>query len=140
MSIPVSVDRLAEVLGDYGAGYLLTASVEGRVKVVTVEPAVAEGGLEVSAPGRGSLANIAGNAQVTLAFPPAAHHGFTLLVDGTAKVAGDDVHIAPSGAVLHRPGAHSDGPPPPASVVPAGTPAGDPVVSPTGCGDDCHPV
>ncbi len=138
MSIPVSVDRLAEVLGDYGAGYLLSVSGDGRVKVVTVEPEVAGEVLVVSGPGRGSLANVAGNPQVTLAFAPAEHHGFTLLVDGTATVHGDDVQVAPSGAVLHRPAAHSDGPPPPASVVPAG--ATGPVASPTGCGDDCHPV
>ncbi len=136
MSIPVSVDRLAAVLGDYGAGYLLTASSEGRVKVVTVEPVVAGGRLVVPGPGRGSLANVVGNPQVTLTFPPAERHGFTLLVDGTAEVSGDDVHLAPSGAVLHRPAAHSDGPPPPASVVPGDAP----VSSPTACGDDCHPV
>lgn len=136
MSIPVSVDRLAEVLGDYQAGHLLTVSGDGRVKVVTVEPVVEGGRLVVAGPGRGSLANVAGNPQVTLAFAPREHHGFTLLVDGTAEAAGDDVRIAPSGAVLHRPAAHSDGPPPPATVVPAD----GPVASPTGCGDDCHPV
>ncbi len=140
MSIPVTVDRLAEVLEGFGPGYLMTASGDGRVKVVTVEPAVVGAQLVVGGPGRGSLANVAGNPQVTLAFPPTAHHGFTLLVDGTAEVAGDDVRVVPSGAVLHRPAAHSDGPPPPASVVPAGTPAGSPVASPTACGDDCHPV
>ena len=140
MSIPVSVDRLAEVLGDYGAGYLLTVSSGGRVKVVTVEPVVAGGQLVVAGPGRGSLANVADNSQVTLAFAPGEHHGFTLLVDGSAEVVGDDVRIVPSGAVLHRPAAHRDGPPPPTSVVPAGAPADGPVSSPTACGDDCHPV
>ena len=61
--------------------------------------------------------------------PPPLPKGFTLLVDGTAEVAGEDVRITPSGAVLHRPGMHADGPPPPAS-------AGDQ----TGCGNDCAPV
>ena len=132
MSIPVSLDRLAETLTDFGAGYLLTASAEGRVKVVTVEPTVAEGGLLVVGPGRGTLGNLAGNPLVTLAFPPAQAKGFTLLVDGTAEGVGEDVRIVPTGAVLHRPVAHSDGPPAP------GAAAG--VESPTACGDDCHPV
>lgn len=132
MSIPVSLDRLAEALTEFGPGYLMTVSGDGRVKVVTVEPTVLDGVLLVVGPGRGSVANIAANPQVTLAFPPAEAHGFTLLVDGTASVAGDDVHVAPSGAVLHRPSAHSDGPPPPGATAP--------VESPTACGDDCHPL
>jgi Pyridoxamine 5'-phosphate oxidase len=132
MSIPVSLDRLAEALGDFGAGYLLSVSGDGRVKVVTVEPTVADGAVLVAGPGGGTLANLAGNPQVTLAFPPPLPMGFTLLVDGTAEVAGDDVRITPSGAVLHRPAAHSDGPPAPGMSAEA--------ESPTACGDDCHPV
>ena len=56
---------------------------------------------------------------------PAAssHRGFTLLVDGTGAVDGDDVRVTPTGAVLHRPAGHADGPP-----------------APDGCGHDCAPV
>jgi hypothetical protein len=127
MSIPVDVAELDRALADFGAGYLLTVSVEGAAKVVTVEPTVADGLILVDRPGRGSLGNLAGNARVTLVFPPAQRHGFTLLVDGTAAVDGDDVRVTPTSAVLHRPAAHGDGPPAP----------GD---SATGCGNDCHPV
>ena len=50
------------------------------------------------------MANLAGNAAVTLVFPPREPRGFTLLVDGTAEVTGDDVRVTPATAVLHRPG------------------------------------
>ena len=54
MSIPVDVVDLAKALTDFGAGYLLTVSAEGRVKAVTVEPQVVDGALVVSGPGLGS--------------------------------------------------------------------------------------
>jgi hypothetical protein len=123
MSIAVDVADLARALEDFGAGYLLTVSAASTVKVVTVEPTVTEGVLLVAGPGKGTLANLAGNSAVTLVFPPPEPRGFTLLVDGTAEVAGDDVRLTPTGAVLHRPASHADGPP-----------------APDGCGNDCAPV
>jgi hypothetical protein len=60
---------------------------------------------------------------VTLLVPPRERRGFTLLVDGTAEVTGDVARVRPATAVLHRPAAHADGPPPP-----------------EGCGHDCRPV
>jgi hypothetical protein len=123
MSVPVAVGDLGKALTDYGAGYLLSTS-GGRVKVVTVEPEVRDGGvLVVRGPGRGTSANVTANPQVTLVFPPLAQRGFTLLVDGTAELDGDDVVVTTSGAVLHRPAAHADGP-----------------TDPDGCGHDCAPV
>jgi hypothetical protein len=123
MSIPVDVADLAKALEDFGAGYLLTTSAEGTVKVVTVEPAVVGDVVVVEAPGGGTVRNLAGRAAVTLVFPPREPKGFTLLVDGTGAVEGDDVRVTPTGAVLHRPASHADGPPPP-----------------DGCGHDCAPV
>ena len=125
MSIPVDVADLANALADFGSGYLLTVSEQGRVKAVTVEPRVEGDVVVVPGPGKGSTANIAVNPEVTLLFPPREHHGFTLLVDGTATVEGgpDGVaRIRPATAVLHRPGSHADGPA-------AGA-----------CGQDCRPV
>ena len=129
MSIPVDVSDLARALEAYGAGYLTTVSGEGTVKAVTVEPSVVDGALLVTGPGGGTLRNLAGNAHVTLVFPPAEARGFTLLVDGTGTVDGEDVHVAPTGAVLHRPKAHADGPPPPFEAGPA-----------SACGNECAPV
>ena len=132
MSIPVDIADLACALADHDAGYLLSVSPVGTVKVVTVDPEVADGQIRVAGPGRGTLANLVANPAVTLVFWPRERHGFTLLIDGTATADGDDIAITPSGAVLHRPAAHADGPPAPPALV-----AGD---SATGCGDDCHPV
>jgi hypothetical protein len=123
MSIPVEIGDLGKALADFGAGYLLTTSGDGRVKAVTVEPVLTDGDLVATGPGRGTSANIAANPAVTLLFPPLAPRGYTLLVDGTAEMTGDDARIAPATAVLHRPAAHADGPP-----------------APDGCGNDCKPV
>jgi hypothetical protein len=123
MSIPVDVQDLAAALAGFGAGYLLTTGGDGRVKAVTVEPEVVDGVLVVTGPGRGSRRNIAENPVVTVLFPPTEPRGFTLLVDGTAELDGEDARVTAAGAVLHRPSSHSDGPPPP-----------------DGCGHDCRPV
>ncbi len=129
MSIPIEIDDLAEALQGFGSGYLLTTT-GGSVKVVTVDPTVQDGVVVVSGPGRGTIANLGDNATVTLVFPPLEPRGFTLLVDGTGEAAGEDVRVTPTGAVLHRPGSHADGPPPPPS-------AGEQTDS---CANDCAPV
>ena len=123
MSIPVEVERLGEVLADHGPGYLLTASADGRVKAVTVEPALVEGVLRCQ-PSRGSAANLAATPSATLLFPPTVPRGHTLLIDGTATADDDAIAFTPASAVLHRPAAHADG---------AATSEGD-------CGNDCAPV
>ncbi|WP_148614298.1 pyridoxamine 5'-phosphate oxidase [Nocardioides rubriscoriae] len=103
MSIPVAVDRLGETLADFDAGFLLTTSgTDGRVKAVSVAPILDGAVLRAAAPGRGSLANVAANPVVTLLYPPRTAPDFSLLVDGTAVVEGDDVVITPTGAVLHK--------------------------------------
>jgi hypothetical protein len=129
MSIPVELADLDRALQDFGSGYLLTTT-GSDVKVVTVDPTVADGVLLVERPGKGTIANLAENAAMTLVFPPREPKGFTLLVDGTGEVAGDDVRVTATGAVLHRPARHADGPPPPPS-------AGEQTDS---CGNDCTPV
>ena len=123
MSIPVDPADLVTALADFDSGYLLTTA-SPQVKVVTVDPTVAEdGALRVAGPGRGTLRNLAENPAVTVVFPPREKHGYTLLVDGEGRVDGEDVVVAPAAAVLHRPAAHADGPLPP-----------------DGCGHDCSPV
>lgn len=126
MSIPVDPADLHRALADFESGYLLTTTTGDapRVKVVTVDPVAGEGGtLRIAGPGRGTLRNLDANDAVTVVLPPRERHGYTLLVDGTARVDGDDVVVTATGAVLHRPAAHADGP-----------------VPPDGCGHDCAPV
>ena len=122
MSIPVEIDKLAEALADRGAGYLLTASADGRVKAVTVEPTLTDGVLRCPL-SRGSARNLEAQPVATLLFPPAEPRGHTLLVDGTAAAGDDGITFTPESAVLHRPADHADGPP-----------------APGGCGNDCAPV
>lgn len=102
MSVVVDVADLARVLGDFDTGYLLTVSTTSEVKAVSVAPALVDGALVVSGPGRGSVANAGANPAVTLLFPPRVAGDLTLLVDGTASLDGDDVHVRPTGAVLHK--------------------------------------
>jgi len=102
MSIPVEIDHLSQTLADFAAGYLVTSD-QGRVKVVSAEPVLADGAFRVAAPGRGSLANVGVNPEVTLVWPPLEAPGFSLIVDGTAAVDGHDVVITPTGGVLHKP-------------------------------------
>lgn len=121
MSIPVDLDRLADALADFGAGYLL--STDGtRVKVVTVEPVLDDGAL-VTAPSEGTSRNVTRNPLVTVLFPPPVPRGHSLIVDGTAVDDGAGFRITPGSAVLHRPAAHGDGPP-----------------APGGCANDCEPL
>lgn len=134
MSIPVDVARLAEALADFGSGYLLTTT-GGRIKVVTVDPEVVDGAVRITGPGRGSLANIAGNDAVTLVFPPRIPRGYTLLVDGVAQAEGEDLVVTPSAGVLHRPAAHADAGPETGADTGA-----DRAADPDGCGHDCRPV
>ncbi len=127
MSIPVQPADLHAALRDFASGYLLTTAASSdspQVKVVTVDPvAGTDGTLRIGGPGRGTLRNLELNGVVTVVFPPAERHGFTLLVDGNASVDGEDVVVTATAAVLHRPAAHADGPLPP-----------------DGCGHDCSPV
>lgn len=102
MSVPVDVADLPARLAEFDRGYLLT-SRDGLVKAVSVRAVAEDGGLRIAAPGRGSVANVGANPNVTLVFPPPADPGMSLLVDGTAVVDGEDVLVAPTGAVLHKP-------------------------------------
>ena len=119
MSIAVDLDRLEQALADFGAGYLLTTSPDGRVKAVTVEPACVDGILLVG-PSEGSASNLSTNPTATVLFPPREAQGYSLIVDGTAAATDAGIAVTPQSAVLHRPASHSDGPPPP-----------------TGCQNDC---
>ena len=125
MSIPVEIEKLAEALADRGAGYLLTASADGGVKAVSIDPSLA-GGVLRCPPSRGSARNLADRPAATLLFPPTEPGGHTLLVDGTATADDEGITFTPGTAVLHRradPASGADGP-----------------AAPGGCGHDCAPV
>lgn len=106
MSIPVAVEDLGTTLERFGAAFLMTtgpATSPARIKVVSARPVLDDGLLVVDGPGRGSLVNAAANETVTLLWPPLRPDDFSLIVDGTAQVSGESLHVRPTGAVLHRP-------------------------------------
>lgn len=125
MSIPVELDVLEAKTREYGWAYLLTVGDDGRTKIVAGTPDWHDGVMCFLA-GGGSARNAAARSAVVVAFAPFDPDGYTLIVDGDATV--DDtgeaprVHVAPSGAVLHRP-------------APAGF-----TNTTTGCSHDCAPV
>jgi len=112
MSYPVQPADLGRAFEDYVDGYLLTVTADSATRATGVRPTFRDGKVVVGA-GRTSSANAAERPKVTLLCPPTVAKGFTLLVDGTAMVAGDEIVIDVTSAVLHRPPFHADGPPPP---------------------------
>jgi hypothetical protein len=102
MSVLVDLADLPQTLADFDRGYLLT-SKDGLVKAVSVRAVPVDGGLRIAIPGRGSVANVDANPNLTLVFPPLTNPGMSLLVDGVGAIDGEDVLVTPTGAVLHRP-------------------------------------
>lgn len=83
MSIPVDLDRLAAVLGDFPTAYLLTVGAAGKVKAVSADPVVHEGIL-VLQPSAGSAQSDRQSGRDP-AVPPPLPHGYALLVDGNRR-------------------------------------------------------
>jgi len=98
----VALEELARRVDEFGPHpFLVTTSSEGRAHVVSVA-AQFDGAQFSLQPGRTSRTNLAGNESVTLLWPGAGGP-YGLIVDGAARLDGDDaVTIAPTRAVLHR--------------------------------------
>lgn len=110
MSIPVPVDRLEQTLRRFGSATLVASRPADWPRVVTVDPVVDGETLVVPTPFDSARKVAAEHPLVTLVWAPLEHHGYSLIVDGTATVAGTDIRVAVEHAILHRPSAHADGP------------------------------
>jgi hypothetical protein len=101
----VPVEALRERIAEFGDGaFLITASGEGRVHVVSAAPRVVNGNLMVAA-GRTTRANVAANPSVTCLWPRSPDGAYSLIVDGLASEDSNDdgvLAVTPSRAVLHR--------------------------------------
>lgn len=107
MSIPVPLDELADTLGRFAAGYLLTVGPDSRAHPVAVRPVPRDGALQLPGGlGRRTRENLLARPDVTLLWPPVGEDGYTLIVDGRAEV-GEGVLVHPASAVLHRPADHA---------------------------------
>lgn len=105
MSVVVPIDELLAEVGEWGFGYLVTVSDDGRPHLVALVPTVGAGALRFEAGGRRACRHSAARPAVTVVFPPRRDRddGFSLVVDGEAAVDGDDVVVTPTSAVRHRP-------------------------------------
>lgn len=122
MSIPVAIDDLAAAIDGFGWAYLLTVSDDLRPRIVAVSPDW-DGAELVMDVGQRTARNASERSAISLCYPPVDEGGYSLIIDGAARVDGDaTLRFAPAGAVLHRP-------------APAGFSG-----SATGCGSDCEPV
>lgn len=110
MTIPVSISQLPAALDEFGSAQLLTLAADGSVRVHTVDPAMDGDRLRVACEHRSPLANVARDPRVTVVWAARQHHGWTLIADGVAEVADDELVIEVTSAILHRPHSHDDGP------------------------------
>ena len=103
MSIEVTLPQLEEALTRYRFAYLVTIGEDGRAHVVAVHPTLANDILLVRAPGRKTRANLTAHPSVTVLWPTADPDDYSLIVDGVALMRDDELTVAPTRAVLHRP-------------------------------------
>ena len=103
MSIPVELSDLAQALARYRFAYLMTAGAQGSPHAVAVNPVLQGGELVIGGAGRRTRANAQERPTVGLVWPPAQEDDYSLIVDGEARMVGEQLHIQPQRAVLHRP-------------------------------------
>ena len=109
MSVKVDLGELTAKIDEYDFAYLVTVAGDGRAHVLSVWPEPTADGLVVDGVGRHSQENATDRPDVTLVWPPPKPDGFSLLVDGEARVDGSTITVAPTKAILHRPAAGPDG-------------------------------
>jgi hypothetical protein len=103
VSIQVKPDELSTTLERFPFVYLLTIGEDPRPHIAALPARVAGGVIEVSGAGGGSRSGVETSELVTLLAPPYEPGGYSLIVDGTARLADDAVLVTPARAVLHRP-------------------------------------
>jgi Pyridoxamine 5'-phosphate oxidase len=109
MSVSVDIERLRDKTDEFGPlAFVVTVNEDGRAHIVSAEVAWRDDRL-VAGAGRRTGANVGERPSVTVLWPPVGDGGFSLLVDGTAGLEGDQVVIAPDSAILHRMAVADDG-------------------------------
>jgi len=103
VSIQVAIDDVRAVVAEQAPfAYLLTVSEGDKVHLVALNPAVGDRAITCES-GRTSCRNANARPNVSLLWPPGEPGGYSLIVDGTAKVNGETITITPTHAVRHRP-------------------------------------
>jgi hypothetical protein len=108
MSIAVDLDRVRAEAESHGATtYLLTTQADGRPHAVGVHPQWRDDEVLLDC-GRTTRLNAEQRTLVSLLWPPPEPGGYSLIVDGNARLEGETVVVTPTKAVLHRPGPAPD--------------------------------
>lgn len=102
MSIVVELAELPSVLDDHPWGYLVTVGPDLRPHVLAVPTHFADGSFHMDG-GRATRVNGATHPEVTMVFPSARPHGYSLVIDGNVTVHDASIEVRPAKAVLHRP-------------------------------------
>ncbi len=106
MSHAVAPEDLAVTSAPYGqTPFLLYSAADGSARVNHVVALVESNPARViiSGFGRGVAGRIANGATLSLLWPSREPAGFSLIADGTGEIDGDQLILAVTGAVLHRP-------------------------------------
>ncbi|GAT11117.1 uncharacterized protein RMCN_4250 [Mycolicibacterium novocastrense] len=98
----MDLDRLTDVLADFGFAYLISVGDDYRAHTVAVDPVLRDGRFDVGTVGRHTRENTDRHGDVTIVWPPSEPGGYSLIVDGQAHRAGEALSVQPSRAVLHR--------------------------------------
>jgi hypothetical protein len=110
MSIRMAPD-LQAVARERSHAYVVTVADDGAPHTVYAPVCWERDGL-VAEVGARTAANAATRPAVSLLYPVRADGGYSLIVDGNAVVefadAGQRLHVKPTRAVFHRPGAPAD--------------------------------
>lgn len=102
MSVKVDLDKLADALAGFTFAYLITVGDDYRAHTVAVDPALADGVLDVGSIGKTTHRNVTAHGDVSVVWPPREPGGYSLIVDGTARLTDSALRIVPTRAVLHR--------------------------------------
>ena len=107
MSIEVPIPDLPDRLSLYPWAFLVTAGAEGSPRALAVPTVWRDGALRASVGAR-TRDNLVARPTVSLLCPGTDGREYSLIIDGTAAVDGDEVAITPTWAVLHRPALQGD--------------------------------
>ena len=102
MSVPVELEALAGEVASAGAvAMLVTVNEDDRPHAVAVDVRWEDGALHAGAGSR-TAANVARRPGVSIVWPTLVPGEYSLIVDGSATVAGTEVVVTPERAVRHR--------------------------------------
>lgn len=107
VSIPVIPSAIEPHIAARPFAYVMTSADSG-IHVVAVRVEVCGQDIDCSRVGKSTRRNIAADPRVTIVCPPAhddgdEHFDYSLVIDGVARVIGEQVVVEVRSAVLHRP-------------------------------------